>query len=154
MAEVRPTGPRAVAGAAALYGVLIVAAVLFLIPFYLLVRNGLSTDLEISAPDWKLFPSSLHFGNVADVLDNRSIPFLRSLRNSVIVSVLQTAGAVLVASMAGYGLARIPYRYAKAVFVSILATLMIPAAVTFVPSFVIVVRDRLAEQLSGTDRAR
>ncbi len=138
MAEVRPTGPRAVAGAAALYGVLIIAAVLFLIPFYLLVRNGLSTDLEISAPDWKLFPSSLQFGNVPEVLDNRSIPFLRSLRNSVIVSVLQTAGAVFVASMAGYGLARIPYRYSKAVFVSILATLMIPAAVTFVPSFVIV----------------
>ena len=138
MAEVRPTGPRAVVGAAALYGVLIIAAVLFLIPFYLLVRNGLSTDLEISAPDWKLFPSSLQFGNVPEVLDNRSIPFLRSLRNSVIVSVLQTAGAVFVASMAGYGLARIPYRYSKAVFVSILATLMIPAAVTFVPSFVLV----------------
>ena len=71
MAEVRPTGPRATAVAAALYGVLVVAAVLFLVPFYLLVRNGLSTDLEISAPDWKLFPTSLHFGNVADLFDNR-----------------------------------------------------------------------------------
>ena len=80
---------------------LIVAAVLFLIPFYLLVRNGLSTDLEISAPDWKLFPSSLQFGNVADLFDNPSVPFLRSLRNSAIVAVLQTTGAVLVASMAG-----------------------------------------------------
>ncbi len=132
-------------GTAALYGVLIVAAILFLIPFYLLVRNGLSTDLEISAPDWKLFPSSLQFGNVTDLFDNRSVPFLRSLRNSAIVSVLQTTGAVLVASMAGYGLARIPYRYAKVVFVTILVTLMIPAAVTFVPSFIIVVGDRLAQ---------
>ena len=78
------------------------------------------------------------------LFDNRSVPFLRSLRNSAIVSVLQTAGAVLVASMAGYGLARIPYRFANAVFVIILVTLMIPAAVTFVPSFIIVVRDRLA----------
>ena len=66
------------------------------------------------------------------------MPFLRSLRNSAIVAVLQTTGAVLVASMAGYGLARIPYRYAKVVFVTILVTLMIPAAVTFVPSFIIV----------------
>jgi multiple sugar transport system permease protein len=138
MAEVRPTGPRAVVAAAAVYGVLVVAAVLFLVPFYLLVRNGLSTDLEISAPDWKLFPTSLQFGNVTDLFDNRSIPFLRSLRNSVIVAVLQTAGAVILAAMAGYGLARIPYRFSKAVFVTILATLMIPAAVTFVPSFVIV----------------
>ena len=66
------------------------------------------------------------------------MPLLGALRNSAIVSVLQTAGAVLTASMAGYGLARIPYRFANAVFVGILATLMIPAAVTFVPSFVIV----------------
>jgi multiple sugar transport system permease protein len=51
---------------------------------------------------------------------------------------VQTAGALLIASMAGYGLARIPYRFANVVFGMILATLMIPAAVTFVPSFIIV----------------
>ena len=133
---------------------LIVAAVLFLIPFYLLVRNGLSTDLEISAPDWKLFPSSLQFGNVPDVLDNRSIPFLRSLRNSVIVSVLQTAGAVFVASMAGYGLARIPYRYSKAVFVIDPRHADDPGRRDVRPELRHRLQDRLAEQLSGIDRAR
>ena len=138
MAEVRPTGPRAVAGATAAYGVLVVAVVLFLLPFYLLVRNGLSTDQEISSPDWRFFPTTLHFENVTALLDNRTVPFLASMRNSTIVSVLQTTGAVLIASMAGYGLARIPYRFANAVFGGILVTLMIPAAVTFVPSFIIV----------------
>lgn len=138
MAEVRPTGPRAVAGATAAYGVLVVAVVLFLLPFYLLVRNGLSTDQEISSPDWRFFPTTLHFENVTALLDNRTVPFLASMRNSTIVSVLQTTGAVLIASMAGYGLARIPYRFANVVFGGILVTLMIPAAVTFVPSFIIV----------------
>jgi multiple sugar transport system permease protein len=138
MAEVRATGRRAVAGATAAYGVLAVAVVLFLLPFYLLVRNGLSTDQEISAPDWQFFPTTLHFENVTALLDNRTVPFLNSMRNSAIVSVLQTTGAVLLASMAGYGLARIPYRFANVVFVGILVTLMIPAAVTFVPSFIIV----------------
>ena len=51
------------------------------------------------------------------MFDNSAVPFLHGLRNSAIVSVLQTAGAVLVASMAGYGLARIPYRFANVVFV-------------------------------------
>ncbi len=138
MAEVRPTGPRAIASAAALYGVLAVAAILFLVPFYLVLRNGLSTDIELSRPRWKYVPSTLEFDNVSKLFDNRSIPFLRSLRNSAVVSILQTTGAVFVSSMAGYGLARIPYRFANIVFGVILATLMIPAAVTFVPSFVIV----------------
>lgn len=138
MAEVRPTGSRAVVGAGTLYGVLVIAAILFLIPFYLVVRNGLSTDIELSKPQWKFFPTSLQFGNVTRLVDNPSVPFLRSLRNSAVVSILQTAGAVFVSSMAGYGLARIPYRHANVVFALILGTLMIPAAVTFVPSFVIV----------------
>lgn len=138
MAAVRASGPRAVIGAAVLYGVLIVAAVLFLVPFYLIVRNGLSTDLEISSADWQFFPTSLHLDNIGDLFDNRAVPFARSLRNSAIVSVLQTAGAVLVASMAGYGLARIPYRFSNAVFVGILVTLMIPATITFVPSFILI----------------
>ncbi|MDQ3544632.1 MAG: carbohydrate ABC transporter permease [Actinomycetota bacterium] len=138
MAEVRPTGPRAIASAAALYGVLAVAAILFLVPFYLVLRNGLSTDIELSRPRWQYVPSTLEFDNVSKLFDNRSIPFLRSLRNSAVVSILQTTGAVFVSSMAGYGLARIPYRFANIVFGVILATLMIPAAVTFVPSFVIV----------------
>jgi multiple sugar transport system permease protein len=140
MAEVRPTGPRAVAARSALYGVLIVAALLFLIPFYLIVRNGLSTDLDLSAPDWQFFPTSLQWDNITALFDNPAVPFLHGLRNSAIISVVQTAGAVLVASMAGYGLARIPYRFANVVFVIILITLMIPAAVTFVPSFIIVSR--------------
>lgn len=138
MAEVRNRGPRAVAGSTVVYGVLIVAAVAFVVPFYLLLRNGLSTESELSARDWTFFPTSLQFGNISDLFDNRSVPFLHSVRNSVIVSVIQTGGAVLFGAMAGYGLARIPFRYANGVFYLLLATLMIPAAVTFVPSFVLV----------------
>ncbi|MFC7330139.1 carbohydrate ABC transporter permease [Marinactinospora rubrisoli] len=54
------------------------------------------------------------------------------------VALLQTGGQLLVCSTAGYALARIPYRYAGVVFGTVLATLMIPAAVTFVPTFVMV----------------
>ncbi len=40
--------------------------------------------------------------------------------------------------MAGYGLARIPYRWANTIFFAILVTLMIPSAVLFVPTYVVV----------------
>jgi multiple sugar transport system permease protein len=63
---------------------------------------------------------------------------LHSLVNSLVIAVSQTAGVLVLASLAGYGLARIPYRWANAVFVAILGTLLIPASVTFVPSFVLV----------------
>jgi multiple sugar transport system permease protein len=120
------------------YLLLVAAAVLFLLPFYLIVRNGLATESEITAPGWTLFPSTLRWSNVTELLADPQVPMARALLNSALVSGLQTAGQLILGGMAGYGLARIPYRHANLVFRAILLTLMIPAAVTFVPSFVLV----------------
>ncbi len=125
-------------GALVRYSALLVAALLFLLPFYLIVRNGLASDADITAPDWTFFPTTLHWSNVTELFRDPAVPMLRALGNSMVVSVLQTAGQVLLSSMAGYGLARVPFRYANAVFYAVVATLMIPAAVTFVPTFVVV----------------
>ncbi|MFM9369654.1 carbohydrate ABC transporter permease [Streptomyces sp. Da 82-17] len=117
---------------------LIALAVLFLIPFYLLVRNGLASEQEITSPDWTFFPAELRWSNVTELFADPSVPFARSLLNSALIAVATTLGTLLLASLAGYGLARIPYRHANKVFYAILGTLMVPAAVTFVPSFVLV----------------
>ena len=125
-------------GAIARYTALVVAALLFLLPFYLLVRNGLASDAEITAPDWTFFPTTLHWGNIGELFADPSVPMAHSLLNSALVSVVQTVGQVTLSSMAGYGLARIPFRYSNWVLAAVVATLMIPAAVTFVPTFVVV----------------
>jgi multiple sugar transport system permease protein len=126
------------AGSVVRFVVLAVGAILFLLPFYLLVRNGLSTEQDITSPDWKFFPSSLQWGNIVDLFNDPLVPIGRSLVNSLVISVVQTVGVLVISGLAGYGLARIPFRYANAVFYFIVATLLIPAAVTFVPSFVLV----------------
>ncbi|MET9292471.1 carbohydrate ABC transporter permease [Streptomyces sp. NPDC003077] len=126
------------AGRALRLVVLIVLAVLFLVPFYLLVRNGLATEADITAPDWTFWPRELKWSNLTEVFEDPRLPLARSLLNSAVIAVATTVGTVLLASLAGYGLARIPYRHANVVFYAILGTLMVPAAVTFVPSFVLV----------------
>jgi len=120
------------------YTLLIVLAILFLIPFYLIVRNGLATEQEITSAHWTFFPSILHFENIQELLNDPDVPFLDGLENSAIIALLQTAGQIFICGIAGYGLARIPYRWANLVFYAILLTLMIPFAVIFVPVYVIV----------------
>ncbi|MFI0265480.1 carbohydrate ABC transporter permease [Streptomyces luteogriseus] len=127
-----------VMGSTGLYIATGVAALLFLIPFYLIVRNALMTDPEITGETWKWFPTSIQWGNITEPFDDVTVDFARSLWNSVVVAVLHTAGILLICSMAGYGLARIPYKHANKVFYAVLVTLMVPTAVTFVPSFVLV----------------
>ena len=145
----RKVTPVAVVVTVLRYLALMIAAVLFLLPFYLIVRNALASDLEITAATWTIFPSTIHWENFAELFSDPAVNILRSLVNSAIIAVLQTAGQLLLCSMAGYGLARIPYRYATPIFYAILVTLMIPPAVTFIPSFIIVSQLRWVDSLQG-----
>ncbi|GAC1360205.1 MAG: carbohydrate ABC transporter permease [Ktedonobacteraceae bacterium] len=120
------------------YALLVLLAIIFLIPFYLIVRNGLATDAEITSPKWTFFPSALHFENVGELFADPDVPFLDGLTNSAIISVLQTAGQILICGLAGYGLARIPYRWSNLVFYSVLITLMVPFAVIFIQVYLVV----------------
>ncbi len=112
--------------------------VLFLIPFYLIVRNGLSSESEITNPHWTLFPSTLHFENIGELFSDPEVLFVDGLVNSSIIAILQTAGQIVFSALAGYGLSRIPYKHANKVFYGALITLMIPSGVIFVPTYVIV----------------
>jgi len=134
----RPRTAGELVGSIFRYLALVIGAVIFLVPFYLLIRNALSTNADITSPQWKVLPSSLEWGNIAELFADPAVPMLHSLYLSVVVSVLQTVGSVLIGALAGYGLARIPYRHSNLVLGFIVATLLIPAAVTFVPTFVIV----------------
>ncbi|MFD4874602.1 carbohydrate ABC transporter permease [Streptomyces sp. NPDC058420] len=136
----KPRGKKrgGVLGNTGLYLATGVAAFLFLVPFYLLVRNALSTDAEITGEHWKFFPTHLQWGNVSDLFDDTSVDFARSMWNSLVVAVSMTVGILLICSLAGYALARIPYKHSNKIFYLVLGTLMVPTAVTFVPSFVLV----------------
>jgi multiple sugar transport system permease protein len=120
------------------YGLLIILTVIFLFPFYLMLRNGLATDREITSPHWTIFPARLHFENIQELFSDPDVPFLDGLINSALIATLQTSGQILISALAGYGLARIPYRWSNVIFFAILLTLMIPSAVIYVPTYVIV----------------
>jgi len=145
----RHPGVRTVLVTIGRYLALSVATVLFVLPFYLIVRNALSSDVDITSSTWTLFPTTLHWENVKELFTDPTVNLVRSLINSAVIAVLQTGGQLLLASMAGYGLARIPYRYATPVFYAILATLMVPAAVTFIPSFILVSQLHWVDTLQG-----
>ncbi|MFH0174239.1 carbohydrate ABC transporter permease [Streptomyces cacaoi] len=134
----RRAGRGGVMSSTGLYVATGVAGFFFLIPFYLLIRNALSTDAEITGENWKFFPTDIQWGNISELFTDETVPFGQSLWNSAVVATLHTVGVLLVCSLAGYGLARIPYRHANKVFYAVLGTLMVPTAVTFVPSFVLV----------------
>lgn len=118
--------------------VLIVLAVVFLFPFFLIARNALMTQAEITSFTWSWWPAEPQWGNIEVLFNDPSAPMGNGMRNSVIIALITLVFQTLFASMAGYALARIPARGRSAVFFVVLSTLMVPSAVTFVPSYVVV----------------
>ena len=120
------------------YLVLSVLAALFLLPFYVLLRNGFSTERLMAAAQWRWLPDEVNLDNLRELFANDSIRMARSMANSAVVSVVQTVATVVISALAGYGLARIDHRLSRLVLGLTVLTLMVPAAVTFIPSFVLV----------------
>jgi multiple sugar transport system permease protein len=138
VARARRRRPRIKVGRVLLYGVLIILALIFLLPFYIMVRNAFMTDPEITSPAFQFWPSTMQWGNFAELFSDPDVPILTGLRISGIMAVTHVVCQMLFASMAGYAMARIPFRYRNVVFLFVLGTLMIPGAVTFVPLYLVV----------------
>jgi multiple sugar transport system permease protein len=122
------------------YIVLIALSLVFLFPFYLIIRNALMTQPEITSFDWAWWPEKMQWSNFTNLFENSEIDMATGLRNSAIIAIVNLVFQTLFASMAGYALARIPFRGKGIFFAIILLTLMVPSAVTFVPTYVVVAK--------------
>jgi multiple sugar transport system permease protein len=120
------------------YLVLSLLAALFLLPFYVLLRNGFSSERLLASAQWRWLPDEVNGDNLRELFANDSVRMARSMANSAVVAVVQTVATVLISALAGYGLARIDHRLSRLVLGLTVLTLMVPAAVTFIPSFVLV----------------
>lgn len=123
---------------ALLYVALTLCAILFLIPFYIIVRSSLMTQLEVTSFDWRWWASEPQWDNLNTLFNDLMAPMASGLMNSAVIALLTTAGQLLFGSMAGYGLARVPSRWSRPIFFLVLLTIMVPGAVTFIPKYMIV----------------
>lgn len=113
-------------------------AVLFCLPLYVMVRNALATQAEIVSPTWTWWPSHPDVGTLLTVLTDPGLGIPRALATSAVVALTQTVSTVVISLMAGYALARWRTPASRLVLGLTVFTLMVPAMVTFVPTFVMV----------------
>jgi multiple sugar transport system permease protein len=136
-AFVRRRPPRAVRRRRALitiadHSILIALAVAFLAPFAFMVLTALMTsDQSLSS---KLWPHPFHWSNVTEVFDKA--PMWRYTLNTMIYAGLSTIGVLVSSIPVAYALSRLRWRGRDAVFLLVLATMMLPAQVTAVPLYV------------------
>ena len=79
--------------------------------------------------------TGLHWPNYIRAFE--MMDFWMNLRNTLFVCFMGVLGTVLSSSLVAYGFARIPWRGREAVFVVVLATMMLPYQVTLIPLFAV-----------------
>jgi multiple sugar transport system permease protein len=115
--------------------VLVPATLVLIFPFIWLLVTSVETPSEALHFPPILLPHVLQFSNYPDALN--SAPFGRFFVNSAVVAVVTVLCNLVFCSLAGYAFARFRFLGRAALFVVIMATLMVPFQVTMIPQFII-----------------
>jgi multiple sugar transport system permease protein len=118
-----------------LYIVLALGLVAMIMPFVWMLLGSFKTDAEIRRNPTQFLPSSPTLDNYTTLFGR--LDFTTFFVNSIVVAVFVTLGNIVFSSMVGYALAKLEFRGKRVLFTLVLATLMVPGVVTFVPLFVL-----------------
>jgi len=114
------------------HSLLIAAAIAFAAPFVFIVLTALMTHEQALSPD--LWPHPFRWSNFTDVFHNA--PMLRWTLNTALYAGLATLGVLVSSIPVAYALSRLRWKGRDAVFLLVLASMMLPAQVTAVPLYV------------------
>ncbi|HIR13434.1 MAG TPA: carbohydrate ABC transporter permease [Candidatus Choladousia intestinavium] len=127
------------------YLLLIAGSILCLMPLFWMLRSSLMTNVEIFMVPIRWLPEVFQWENYRDVFE--TLPFLKYYANSLTLVVFVVSGAVLTSSLCAYGLSRINWAGKKIVFTCIMGSMMLPVAVTIIPTFLMFRRIGLTNSL-------
>ncbi|MBB3119570.1 carbohydrate ABC transporter permease [Pseudoduganella violacea] len=132
MRDLNPAQRAARLGAWLLVGT---GALLMIMPFYFMFVFATHTSAEIYS-----FPPPAWFGPDAPgnlkLLEER-LPFWRNIGVSLYVALMQTGLTLFFCSLAGYAFAMYEFRFKKPLFALVMASMIIPAFMNMVPTFML-----------------
>jgi len=115
---------------------LAIGSIAMIMPFVWMIVTSLKSPAELAVNPPTFFPQQWEWSNYPDAM--KAAPFLTYFRNSFFIAFGHTAITLALGSMAGYALARLPFRGREVVFMGFLAMLMIPTYTKIVPQFLLV----------------
>ncbi|WP_246857585.1 carbohydrate ABC transporter permease [Oerskovia sp. KBS0722] len=118
---------------AVVWALLIFVTVVFMYPFAWLVSASLKPRSDVF--DNKLVPETVTLSNFATVWQEAPIGVW--LWNSIVIAVLAAVTVAITSALVAWGFSYFKFRGRDALFTLVLATMMLPGAVTMIPQFLI-----------------
>jgi multiple sugar transport system permease protein len=115
--------------------VLIIVAAAFAVPVLALVSTALKTLAQNTKIPVEWIPSPVVFDNFKQAV--QTAPFLHMLENTVVIVGLEIIGVTLSSALIGYGFSVIRWRGRNAIFMLVIATMLIPYEVLLIPQYIL-----------------
>ena len=120
--------------------ILLMFAVLIFLPFWwMLVTSFKPANLVFEYPP-EFLPTNPTLNNYERTIGYQGGVVATWMLNSIIVAAIVTVGNLLVASWAGYALAKMDFPGRRTLFVALIVTMMIPGHVILIPLYGLVLR--------------
>lgn len=115
------------------YAILILGSLIMIMPLVWMFSSALKPD-QFHITGGKLF-DAWHFENFVTIF--QQLDLLEGFKNSVIVVLPSVIVGTYVSALAAYAFAKIKFKFKNAVFMLLLATVMIPFPVVMIPQYYI-----------------
>ena len=106
----------------------------FLFPVFWMVRSSFMGLEELYANPPVFLPKNTTLQNYQAAMFQQ-IPFLRYLKNTLIIVFFSVVGALISNSLIAYGFSRFEFKGKNVWFMLIISTMMLPSAVTLIPQY-------------------
>ncbi|MBK8022217.1 MAG: carbohydrate ABC transporter permease [Chloroflexi bacterium] len=132
------------------YLLLTVGSLLTLLPFVWTILASFKTHAEIINPAVQTFlPREFTLENYTTIFNDESLPLERFYLNSGFIAITNVITNTLTSAIFGYVFAKFNFRFKRALFSYILITMMIPFQLTMIPSYLVLLKFDLTNNLLG-----
>lgn len=118
------------------YAFLCLGAIMVLMPLVWMVSTSLKPVSQVFKvpPQW--IPDPILWSNYQEALFKYEPNFIVFAKNTLIIEALVVPGVLITSSLAAYSFSRLRWPGRDLAFLAILSTMMLPGAVTLVPTFI------------------
>ncbi len=128
------------------WAILLIVSIFTAFPFLWMIISSLKTKAEVMNTDI-FWPMSPQWSNFTEIFTNSPIPqyIWNSFWTSLVIVVIQ----ILTGAMLSYALVFLKFKGRQAIFAIVMGTYMLPAAATYIPSYIILSKGGLLNTLTG-----
>lgn len=119
-----------------IHAVLLLGVGIMVLPFLWMVLTSFKTQGESMQMPPVFWPQHFNFDSYRETI--RAIPFAKNYMNTIVSTVITTAGQVGFCTLAAYSFARITFPFKNILFVILLSVLMIPGQIFLIPQYQII----------------